>query len=112
MQMTQTLDARLALIFASETPATREPTDAEVVAAARKMASKGYAGVAYIVDVAAELKTTVAALAPTLLRLNQQQRINLRRADLVGAMDSRKVQTSEIQHPMLRTATFHFVALA
>lgn len=64
---------------------------------------------AFISDVAAQMGTTVPALAAVLNRYNREGSIRLQRADLVGAMDAAKVQASEIQHPMLASACFHFV---
>jgi hypothetical protein len=89
------------------------PTATQVLAAATRLVarSQGYGRQAYISDVAAELGLTVAALAPTLNTLHREGSIVLARADLVAAMDGAKVKASEITHPMLRTATFHFVCV-
>ena len=87
-------------------------TAPQILTAARSVVARGYANQAYLCDVATALGTTVSALAGTLNDLHRKGEITLCRADLVGAMDAGKVAASEIHHPMLASATFHFVIAA
>lgn len=62
-------------------------------------------------DVADYLGTTVSVIEPILHDLNKQQKINLRRADLVGAMNKSKIDKSTITHPMLKSAQYQFIVV-
>lgn len=88
-----------------------QPTTPAILSAAKTCASKGYAGEAWISDVAAELGMSVAALAPALFSGMQAGEIRLNRADLTGAMPADKLRASEVQHPMLRSASYHRVVV-
>lgn len=86
-------------------------TAATIASAARAVIEKGYAGGAYISDVAEHLHTTPAKLAPALFAAMRTGALELRRADLVAALDRAKVEASELKHPALASAVYHFVVV-
>jgi hypothetical protein len=90
---------------------TRDFSPSDIMSAARRVLKDGYGDGAYISDVASQLGVAVKDIESTLNDLNRQQKITLRRADLVGAMDRSKLDRSAIRHPMLRSAENHFIVV-
>ena len=70
---------------------------------------RGYAGWAYLSDIAAELGMPTSDLHLELHSLMAKQEVELVRADLTAALDKAKIRASEWQHPMLRSAVYHGV---
>lgn len=112
-----TLDTRLAQIFASEATASpTKPTAATVLAAAHRVAHKGYYGSPFIFDVAEELGMPVAELGPVLLELNRSGELRICRMDLVPSLsepDRKRCLAGEVQLVLGGRAygTFHRIDL-